>query len=255
MAHLHEILAVETDQRKVAAQVREETTAVFKNKQELFVETVKELRYFDEDEAAKLNADEVVAMTTTVTEKLDWLREIQARYLDTYLQKEASNQNARADVILNDAVFLSDVPVTALLGMEKYLKDLRNVFVSIPTLRPGAVWEADPKFASLVYRARDKEVVYITKKTVRAVILTQATDKHPAQIEKVPEDVKVAKRLTTTWSGFLTSHHKAALLGRVDQLIQAFKQARQRANETDIVVREMGADVFGFLYQDFQDYV
>ena len=126
MAHLHETLAVETDQRKVAAQVREETTAVFKNKQELFVETVKELRYFDEDEAAKLNADEVVAMTTTVTEKLDWLREIQARYLDTYLQKEASNQNARADVILNDAVFLSDVPVTALLGMEKYLKDLNT---------------------------------------------------------------------------------------------------------------------------------
>jgi hypothetical protein len=249
MAHLHEVLAVEGDLRKTASTVREEAIGVFKNKIDLFTEIVTETKYFEDEDAAKLDGSETSAMTTTVQDKLDWIGQNVAKYLDAYLQKETTNQSANADVVVDNVVLLKNVPVTALLGMEQILKELRDLFIVIPTLKPGPVWIADEDRGKGVYRARDAEVNYITKKTIRPVILSPATDKHPAQIEKVPEDTKIAKKSKYTWSGVLSVADKAELLDRLDNLIQAFKQARQRANNAEVANVHMGKVVFDYLYQ------
>lgn len=254
MASLHEVLAVEGDLRKTATTVRDEAMAVFKGKVDLFTETVTTTAYFDNDEAARLDGSETSALTTTVGQKLTWVAEMMTRYLDAYLQKEATNQTANADVVLDDRVFLTAVPVTALLGMEQILKDLRDTYAAIPTLKPGPVWQLDQERGKGVYRARDPEITFITKKTVRPVVMSPATDKHAAQIEKVPEDIKIAKRAKSTWSGTLSVTDKAELLDRLDRLIQAFKQARMRANCVDVVSGQMGAAVFAYLHGELSDY-
>jgi hypothetical protein len=76
----------------------------------------------------------------------------------------------------------------------------------------------------------------------------EATDKHPAQVQALDEDVPVAKRTTHVWSGMLSVYDKSLLLDRVDTLIQAFKRARQRANEAELVERHMGKRIFQYLH-------
>jgi len=77
-------------------------------------------------------------MTTTVHDKLEYMFGSVAEWLDAVLQKERTNQEARADIILPDGSALAtDIPATFLLGMESKLKELREVFLATPTLQPG----------------------------------------------------------------------------------------------------------------------
>jgi hypothetical protein len=66
------------------------------------------------------------------------------------------------------------------------------------------------------------------------VTLSHATKEHPAQVEKVGEQVNVGKITETVYSGMWTSAQKADILNRVEALLRAFKKARQRANRVDI---------------------
>jgi hypothetical protein len=170
-----------------------------------------------------------------------------SRAFDAYLQKEATNQTATADVVVDGKVFLAKVPVVVLLGMEQKLKELRDIYEAIPTLRPGPVWEPDVGQTG-VYRAKHDEDRFLTKKERKVLVKVPATDKHPAQVETIDEDVIVAKRSVTTWSSMYSVNDKSHLMDRLDTLIQAFKKARQRANEAEIVQREMGQKIFAYLH-------
>jgi hypothetical protein len=247
MSKLHEILAVEGDLKKTATVVLDEAKNTLAKKPDHFLKTATVTKYFDENDI-KLNTDEYKALVTTVGDKLEYVGEMVTRYYDAYLQKEATNQHAKADVVIDGNVFLTDVPVVVLLGMETKLKELRDVYEAIPTLRPGPVWEIDPNEGKGVYRAKHDEKRFLTKKTRKAFVKSPATDKHPAQVETIDEDVAVAERVVTTWSSMLSVTEKSLLLDRLDNLIQAFKKARQRANEAEIVPAEMGKKIFTYLH-------
>ena len=247
MSKLHEVLAVEGDLKKTASVVLDEAKNTFAKKPDHFLETFTETKFFDEAEA-KLNTEEYKAKVTTVGEKLEYLGEMVTRWYDAYLQKEATNQTANADVVVDGKVFLSNVPVVVLLGMETRLKELRDVYEEIPTLRPGPTWELDTNKGKGVYRSKHPEERFVTRKTRKAFVLAPATDKHPAQVQALDEDVAVAKKTAHTWSSMLSVTDKSKLLDRVDNLIQAFKKARQRANEAEIVKVEMGKAIFEYLH-------
>lgn len=247
MAKLHEILAVEGDLRSTADTVLKEAIGTFDKRPTHFLQTETATRYFAEADRA-LDTTEHKKIETTVAEKLAYIGEMVIRYYDAYLQKEATNQTARATVQINGQPFLEDVPVVVLLGMEQRLKELREAYASIPTLQPGPTWERDTTMPYGVYRSRYPEDRFITKKTKRAFVMAEATDKHPAQVQALDEDVPVAKRSVTTWSGMLSVHEKSLLLDRIDHLIQAFKQARQRANEAELISRDMGKVIFNYLH-------
>lgn len=247
MAKLHEILAVEGDLRSTADTVMKEAAGTFDKRAEHFIQRDIVVEHFAEDDR-RLDNREHKKMETTVAEKLDYLGEMLTRAYDAYLQKEATNQTARATVEINGKAFLENVPVVVLLGMEQRLKELRDVYEQIPTLQPGPRWERDMSMQIGVYRARDPEVRFITKKTKRAFVMYEATEKHPAQVQALDEDVAIAKRQTHVWSGMLSVHEKSLLLDRIDGLIQAFKRARQRANEAELVERTMGRRIFEYLH-------
>lgn len=250
MPKLHEVLAVESGLQTAAKKINEETIRTFGKKDEHFVETTREVKHFAEEDQ-KLDTAETKAMVTTVFDKLLYNAGPNIRAYDAYLQKEATNQKATADVVVGDKTLLTDVPATVLLGLETKLTELRAVYEAIPTLQPGPTWlsDADARAAGGVYKAADLDVTFRTRKTVRPIIMAPATEHHPAQVNAVQEDVPIARITTSHKSGMLTSAQKSDLLERIDRLLRAVKRARQRANSTEVEKRQMGKVLFDFLHQ------
>lgn len=248
MAKLHEVVAVEGDLSGTSHKIIEEAIVTFSKKPDHFIETATEQKYMA-DGQENLDTQESKAMVTTVAEKLLYVAPAVSRYLDTYLQKEATNQKARADLVIDDVVLMEAVPATVLLGLETKLKELRALYDSIPTLAPGPHWEYDASRRVGVYRARDPEVRFVTKREMRPVVMSPATKEHPAQVQAFQEDVPVAKKTINTWSGMLSPADKSDLLAKVDKVIRGAKRARQRANtETAVDQRKLGRAIFDYIH-------
>jgi len=62
------------------------------------------------------------------------------------------------------------------------------------------------------------------------------TDKHPAQVKELMEDVPIGTILVQEWSSLLTPAQKGGILDRVEELIRVVKKARSRANEAEVNV-------------------
>lgn len=249
MGKLHEVLAVEGDLSGTAAKITEETKTTFDKKPEHFLAYTSVTSYFDEAQAATLNTTESKAMVTTVADKLDYMAPMVARYWDVYLSKEATNQEARADLVVDGQVIWANVPATVLLGLETKLKEIRPVYQAIPTLAPGVFWEKDATAGEGVYRSRDPEVRFVTQNVLTAVELSPATKEHKAQVQAVPKDVPVARREVTQQSGMLSPAEKSDLLERIDLLIRAAKVARQQANNIDAKDgKGFGEKLFAFIH-------
>lgn len=244
---LHEVLAVESGLQTTAKKINEETIKTFGKKDEHFIETVKSVSHFAEDDQ-KLDTSESKAMVTTVAEKLAYNAGPNIKALDAYLQKEATNQKAHADVVVDDVTLAAGVPATVLLGLETKLSELRAVYDAIPTLAPGPTWELDPSRKAGVYKSSHPDTTFRTKRNIRPIELSPATQHHPAQVQAVQEDVPVAKITTQTWSGMMTPANKSELLSRLDKLIRAVKRARQRANNTEVEKGAIGKKLFDYIH-------
>lgn len=246
---LHEILAVEGDLAGKSEKVRDETVTTFTKRKEHFEGRVKRLRMFDEgDKQLEEAGAEYKEMVTTVGEKLKYLQGSFVKYWDAVLQKEATNQEAKADLVVDGSIIAEKLPATFLLGMENKLKELRAVYDCVPTWTPGVKWVAAAGERPGVYRMEPDELALKTKKMAKSTVLYDATKEHPAQIEKWFEDVPIGEFVLTRTTGALSPAEKSALLGRVDTLIRAVKKARQRANATDVVKMNVGKKLFDFIH-------
>lgn len=249
-AKLHEILAVEGDLQGTAKKIEEETVVTFTKKPDHFLESATRIEYFNADDAG-LNTQESKAMVTTVFDKLEYTSNALARYFDAYYVKEKTNQTAVADVLVDGKAVFTGVPATVLLGMETKLKELRGVYDKAPTLQPGPFWEEDKTKQKGVYRSRDAEKRFVTKKTIRPIVLIAPTKEHPAQVEKVMEDLPVASKTVDNWSGMLSPLDKSKLLDNIDKLIRAVKAARQRANTVEVAPScDFGKNIFKIIHGD-----
>lgn len=246
MTKLHELLAVESSVAGNYSRDKDETMKVL-NRPAAFQRVQKDTSYFNEDEQ-KLNTQEVTDITTTVADRLKWFSGHAIKLYDVILQKDKTNQAAVADLEVNGTVIASNVPAVTLLSLESKLQDIRAVLEAAPTLPAGIPWRKDDSLNLFV--TSDPTVSFRTKKTIKPIIMAPATDKHPAQVEKLSEDVPVAKITTTTWAGMLTSAQKADLLGRLDALQAATKMARQRANAAEVVKDNIGANIFKYIFGD-----
>ncbi len=251
MAKLHETLAVEGDKEGIAKKVLAETKQVFSSKHQIFTGQHKRLEMNDAgQESLERSAEEHTEITTTVDARLDYTAKAVGAYYDVVLQKEATNASvAKADLIVDGITIGTDLPATFLLGLESKLKTLRIVYDAIPTLAPGVVWEEDAGAAlEGVYRTKHDEIRSKTRKEPQYRVLVEATEHHRAEIEKWNEEVVVGLFTTTHQSAMIPAAKKSAIIGRLDTLIQATKQARMRANNVDIVKASIGANVFNYIH-------
>ena len=244
MPKMHELLAVIGDTSTAASAILKETETTFSKKPEHFKGQTRAITFFDEARAAE-NVSETKEVVTTVMDKLDYTFKSVGRYWDALLQLETTNGVARADLMVDGNVLATDVPATFLLGMETRLKELRAVLLTIPTLAPELAWSKD-ETADFTY-VSPPQVNFRGEKTMKYKVLYEATDKHPAQIEKWNEDVPVARIETTHRSTMLTPSQKSQMLMRCDSLIAGVKAARQRANTAEVERREIAATMFTYI--------
>lgn len=250
MGKLHELLAVEGDLEGTFKSILKETEHAFSKKPGLFFGYNKRLEMFSEFESANQNLstpEEHQEITTTVSDKMDYVSTHVIRYFDALLQKEATNQEAKADLIIDDKTIAKDLPATFLLGMESRLKKLRDVLQAIPTLPPGKRWLPDENKGRNIYICPDNEEKFKTARTVKHKVLYEATQHHPAQIERWEETENVGKYVTVHWSGMISVSKKSDILARIDKLIQATKKARQRANMAEVKKATIGKQIFEYL--------
>lgn len=245
MGKLHELLAVEPDKEGYYKLALDEARTTFKNKPTHFTGMHKTCVMLKEGDVAP--PDEHLEMTTTVKDKLLYIEKAIVDYLDVVLQKESTNQEAKADLVVDGQVLATQLPATFLLGLESKLKTIRAVYAEIPTLAPGIAWKHEPTLGPDVYKTEKPEEKLKTAKTFMFKVLYQATDKHPAQIEKWEEQVPVGRYITETFSGMLSPAEKSELLARIDKLIQAAKVARQQANSVEASKREVGEIIMRYI--------
>lgn len=244
---LHEILAVESDLEGGFKNTVEETKTAF-SQPENFMAVIRTLTMHDDKRAHEQEgAGERRDMVTTVPKMLEEAKASGARYFDALLQKEATNQNAKADLIVDGRVIAKDLPATFLLGLESRLKLVKGYISAIPMHAAGHTWVPDPDIGKDVYMVEDPEKKQKTEKTFRHKVLYDATDHHPAQIEKWEEAVVVGTYTRQFWSGMLSQAQKGELLGRIDKMIRAVKKARQRANTEEVVDRTVGKEIFDYI--------
>lgn len=248
MAKLHEVLAVMTDLETTARNIRDEAIVTFTKKPTHFTGYHKTLKMFDEArKEEEKGAEDHKALVTTVKDKLEYMESSQVKYLDALWQQESTNQKATADLVIGEQVILKDAPAVFLLALESRLKAIRAVFAAIPTLDPGVKWELDPSQGDSIYKSVNPETSQKQEKQIRHQVLVPPTEQHPAQIEKWFENVVVGTYSTVKYNGTISPGEKSEYLLRIDALIQATKQARQRANSTSVEKKQVARALFDFI--------
>lgn len=245
--HLHEILAVVGDLLGAKDKIIKETVHVFTEKPALFSGNHKKLEMIDSSRSGE-ETQEHKEMTTTIMQKLNYMKASCIKFWDVKFQKECGGQMAKADIIIDDTIIASDVPVYFLLEMETELKKLRQVYESVPTLAPGIGWEKAPDLGEGVWKAKYKLEKTKTEKTYEHNVLVPPTEHHPAQVREWTEDKVVGIYYTDQWSGMLSPAEKSVLLGKIDKLTRAIKKARQRANTQEVPKQQIGDVIFGYIH-------
>lgn len=252
---LHEILAVEKARTSQAAVLMEDATKKF-GKSEYFsghIKTLKMIADNPENEAIEKSSQDEKQLPTTVFETLQYVFNHWNVAEDVIFQKNRTNQIAKADIEFRGTIIATEVPVDELMGLEHRLVDIRKMLATIPTLSASAKWEKDSSGREGAWRAATPEVTTKTEKVSSAVVLYEATDKHPAQIEKVSKDVVVGTFTKEVISGAATSLQKAESIRVVDDLLAAVKQARMRANTTEVVKGNIGKTISDLIFAPFKE--
>jgi hypothetical protein len=250
-AELHEILAVDASTKGEFEKVIVEAANTFSKKADHFQGHHRKLKMNDAArETEELAGETHKEMVTTVFDKLKYMSKACINYFDVLLQKEATNQTAKADLIVDGEVLIENAPATWLLGMEDRLKKIRSVLDTIPTLQPGIKWEQDPTHGDDVWRSAFPETKEKTEQTIKPFVLYEATKDHPAQVDKLVEHIVVGLFSIDRWSGTFSPAQKSRLMARMDKLIRGCMQARQRANKAEVIQIKAGKKIFDYLLGD-----
>lgn len=247
MAKMHELLAVENDILGVANKVIDETNHTFKSKTAEFYMGVNKTYKPNDDADKDLVPPQTKEIVDTVINKLTYtFGKIAAEY-DLLLQKEATNQKAVADIVLDGKVVSANVPVNFLLTLERRLEKVRNLVLEAPTLPNGPKWIEDEQRGPGYYKLAQPQVSYRTKKEKTYLVVQPPTKEHPAQVKEQETTTTIGTYDEMLFDSRMTSHDKAIIAERVDNLIKEVRKAIRRANQLDVVDGTIGNKVFDYI--------
>lgn len=161
------------------------------------------------------------------------------RWFGLQFTQDRTNCEARADVVVDGQVLLPDVPATFLLFLEKRLIDLRTFVRKAARLDETERWAVDQDARAGWYQSEPASTVR-TKKLIRPFVKWEPPTpefKQDAQVDLVTEDARIGTYTTVKLSGAVPGARLRHLEDRVDQLVDAVKLARERANSTTAVDR------------------
>jgi hypothetical protein len=225
---LHQVLALEKTRKNAAKQAGDELYKLLQKHQlasgghgTYAPATEDGLRLPDEVQLVQVRAEDVIT-AYLASQSAAW---------DIVATKDEANTDARADVTVDGAPLLRQVPVTTLIFLEKQLTDLRTVLSKAPTLDAGETWTLNEQTGLWETEPLRTDR---TQKVVRHEVVVPPTDKHPAQVAQISEDVKAGTWTRRKVSGALPATRREQLLSRVSQLLEAVKTAREDANSADV---------------------
>jgi hypothetical protein len=241
MSKLNQIIAIEKDVKNKFA--RQETDLHRTVQIETLLNGITRT-YSPRDENGETRPTEATLVQVRVEDVLKQLAKAAERVFDVTLTKEAANAEAKADIVVDGALLLENVPVTYLLFLEKQLVNLNTFVAKLPTLSPAVTWSKDENTGTYVTEPTQK---VSTKKIPQSFEKSPATDRHAAQVEMYYEDKIVGDWTTVLSSGAIPQVRKSELLDRLDKLSAAVKFAREEANNTVVTDRQAAGAVFTYL--------
>lgn len=201
--------------------------------------------YHPDDDGGETLPSETKLLQMKSSDAIGEAKRALTELFDVTLTQDFANTQAKADVIVDGEVVLSNVPVTYLLFLEKQITDIGTFVSKLPTLDPAEQWVFDSNTDS--YRT-NPTVSNRTKKVLRNHVKAEATDKHPAQVEVYSEDVKVGEWSTVKFSGAIPAKEKNEISSRISRLSDAVKFARETANNLDVERQTAGEAVLEYIF-------
>ena len=253
MGKQYELLAAEKQVSDQERLLREDTLKKFKSPDSYLSGEERTLRMLVDspensaiENAARVNKN----LITTVPETFSYYLNHWIKLEDLLFQKNCGNQIAVADIEFDGEVIAKNVPVDELMGLESRLTVLRGIVAAAPTLNSSISWKKNENSEHRgAWVTFEPEKTVKTEKATNVVVLYEATDKHPAQVEKVTTEKVVGEYSIRKESGAITPRVKADILSNIDSLIQEVKKARGRANETPVVVRNIGKSLVDTIFK------
>jgi hypothetical protein len=156
---LHRLLAVENEKKNTARVIVEETLNTFVKKSthfeghnRIYTKTLEDSDDF---------APELKEVVDTVKSKMEHTVKSLIPSIDALISKEETNASGKvnAELKVGDVNF-GTLSATSLLQLETQLKEIRKVYVAIPTLDPIRVWTINDETGLF---ESDKEVTYKTR--------------------------------------------------------------------------------------------
>jgi hypothetical protein len=249
MSQLHELLAAEKTVAAASAKLAEDLRTKYNKPETYYFGYEKSLKMLEDgaaSQAIEAQAAESKPLTAVVYDNTAYFLNAWARTENLLASKNVTNTMALANLEFRGTVVGTNIPVDELLGLETRITELRNLFSGIPTLDQSKSWSKDEATNKFAWVASAENTTKTEKKLV-PVVLSPATDKHPAQIEKTTQDQVIGLFTRVVRSGAVTPAQKAAVLATCDELLIAVKAARQRANTVEVTTSTLGdslRDVF-----------
>jgi hypothetical protein len=241
MTQLNQIVAIENTAAKAAEDER--TNAYHTLQKDAIFGGISRVYDPIDDDGDKL-PPESVKVIANAESLLNDFATATTRFFDLRLTKEAANQIAEADLVVDGITIAKNVPVTYLIQLEKELVHVRTFVSKLPLLDPAENWHADGASGAFV---TDEKQTHRTNKIPKAFVAYPATDKHPAQVQVFQEDVITGYWTTKKFSGRVSKQRQTELATRVNKLIEAVKLAREEANRLEVTDRKIGAALFGYV--------
>lgn len=244
MAKLNQILAIE---KGIKTRVYAEFTELHQSTQKASLMNGFHKSYQPRDEDGETYPAESQKVQHQAADVLERVAKGLTELFDITATKDWANCTARANVVVDGATLLSDVPATYLLFLEKQLADLHTFVAKMAELDAGSDWNVDPSTG--LYKT-DPMSTQRTKKVQKPITLYEATKEHPAQTQLITEDVIAGSWLTIKYSGAIAAPRKKVLLARIEKLTNAVKFAREQANASEAPDKKLGQDVFAYLFKE-----
>ncbi len=243
MPKLNQINALVTGRK---SETEKGVTELYKlvQKESLFDGRSRNYKPHDEENGERLPA-ETQRVQQTVKDLTAQAAEKWAELWDLTFTQDTANQQAKADIVVDERTLLSGVPVTTLLFLEKQVNDVESFVSKLPTPDPAEEWEHDASTDLLKTRPTNS---VRTKKIPRNHVKAEATKEHPAQVEVYYEDVQVGTWTQIQYTGRITAQQKNAILGRIKKLKDAIKLAREQANMMEVEKQKLGGELLAFIF-------
>jgi hypothetical protein len=246
VAKLNQIIAVLNGNTGRKTVCQKAVTAVYQTLQKTasFVGLARAYRPLTEDGEKFPAENKIVA--ANVPDLLQQARAAWTVLFDTVATQDVANTLARADVVVDDVVIVSGVPVTHLMFLEKQLTDIHTALQAIPTLSDELQWQFSANSNCWETVPTDTAKV---KKVEKPMILYEATKEHPAQVKITTDDIITGYWSTKHLCGAMPKQEKVKLLARILELLDGVRKAREQANEMQVTDVKFGDAIFDYVLE------